>query len=82
MALLHTAKGRLVTPSLMETQFAMDDSISGVCRNCGHKARNHYAASSPIMKRCLEKDCKCDWAWNGKNDTTATEDRKLKRRPP
>jgi hypothetical protein len=57
----------------MPTQFAMDDSMSGVCRNCGHKVRNHFAASSPVMKRCLEKGCKCDWAWNGDNDTTAVD---------
>jgi hypothetical protein len=25
------------------------------------------------MKRCLEKDCKCDWAWNGDNDTSAVD---------
>lgn len=43
--------------------------MSRVCRNCGHEARNHFSARSPIIKGCLEKDCKCDWAWNGKNDT-------------
>ena len=57
----------------MPNKFALNDSTSGICRNCGHKVRNHFAASSPVMKRCLEKDCKCDWAWNGDNDTSAVE---------
>jgi hypothetical protein len=55
----------------MRTQFTQDDSTSGICRNCGHKARNHFSENSPIRRRCLERDCKCDWTWNGLNDTNA-----------
>ena len=63
--------------SPMKNYFAPSDSVSGVCRNCGHKARNHFAERSPLTKRCLEKDCKCDWAWDGKNETNPVDQRRI-----
>jgi hypothetical protein len=70
MTLLLKAKVEACCSSfLMLTRFAQDDSMPGICRNCGHKARNHFSENSPIRRRCLERDCKCDWAWNGENDT-------------
>ena len=55
----------------MPTGLAQSESTSGVCKNCGHKARNHFSDNSPIRGRCLERDCKCNWTWNGENDTNA-----------
>jgi hypothetical protein len=42
-----------------------NSSTKFVCKKCGHDVRNHFAERSPIRKHCAEKDCECDWAWDG-----------------
>jgi hypothetical protein len=53
----------------MHTGLDEDSSTTFLCKECGHNVRNHFAENSPIRKHCIENGCRCNWVWDGNNET-------------
>ena len=62
----------MLTSLTPEAQLQLSEPI-GRCRNCGHSAMNHFAKNSIVKRGCMEKECNCDWRWDGMNETVGTK---------